>query len=209
MMTLDDLDDFSGYVAAEANHCDDKKKEKTLDTVFQKIQGLLEAYSDEGPPQTVKIEDARQAKVIADEAVEVALWAAQTFVAAGRLRIKTRSVENLALSPELRDVLLLVPGVPKTIKNKLARDKFPITVADVASMLMALAADLPEGEPRKQVALLLVAKQLMDCLEAEIARPTKPQATRRPKGKPKADSTVLYQLKITLLDSEPPIWRRI
>ena len=24
MMTLDDLDDFGGYVAAEANHCEDK-----------------------------------------------------------------------------------------------------------------------------------------------------------------------------------------
>jgi hypothetical protein len=106
-------------------------------------------------------------------------------------------------------VLLLPAGVSKTIKNKLARDKFPVTVADVVSVLMALAADLTEGGAQKQVALLLVAKQLMDCLEAEMARPTKPQATRRPKGKPKADSTVLYQLKITLLDSEPPIWRRI
>ena len=27
MMTLDDLDDFGGYIAAEANHCDDKKKQ--------------------------------------------------------------------------------------------------------------------------------------------------------------------------------------
>ena len=38
MMTLDDLDDFGGYIAAEANHCDDKKKQKKLDTMFEKIQ---------------------------------------------------------------------------------------------------------------------------------------------------------------------------
>ena len=30
MMTLDDLDEFGGYIAAEANHCDDKKKQKKL-----------------------------------------------------------------------------------------------------------------------------------------------------------------------------------
>ena len=36
MMTLDELDDFSGYIAAEANHCDDRKKQSKLDTVFRK-----------------------------------------------------------------------------------------------------------------------------------------------------------------------------
>lgn len=31
MMTLGDLDDFGEYVAAEANHCDDNKRQKKLD----------------------------------------------------------------------------------------------------------------------------------------------------------------------------------
>jgi hypothetical protein len=59
MMTLDELDDFCGYIAAEANHCDDKKKEQKLDAVFGKIQDLLEKYTDEEPPQIIKIEDAK------------------------------------------------------------------------------------------------------------------------------------------------------
>jgi len=46
LMSLDALDDFGGYVAAEANHCDDKKKQKKLDAIFQKIQDLLDKYSD-------------------------------------------------------------------------------------------------------------------------------------------------------------------
>jgi len=49
MMTLGDLDDFAGYIAAEANHCDDRKKEDKLDAVFDKIQELLDWYSDEEP----------------------------------------------------------------------------------------------------------------------------------------------------------------
>jgi len=64
MMTLDDLDDFCGHVAAEANHCDDAKKRRILDAVFLKIQKLLEKHSDQEPPNTLKIEDARQAKIV-------------------------------------------------------------------------------------------------------------------------------------------------
>lgn len=52
MLTLDDLEDFSGYIAAEANHCDDNKKQKKFDTVFEKIQSVMYRYTDEEPPQT-------------------------------------------------------------------------------------------------------------------------------------------------------------
>lgn len=59
MMTLDDLDVFSGFVAAEANHCQDKSKTKKLDTIFEKIQDLLDKFTDEEPaPDTMKIEEA-------------------------------------------------------------------------------------------------------------------------------------------------------
>ena len=58
MMNLDDLDDFGGYIAAEANHCDDQKKQKKLDVVFEKIQRLLDTYTDE-VDSTISIEQAR------------------------------------------------------------------------------------------------------------------------------------------------------
>jgi hypothetical protein len=38
MMSLDTLDDFAGYIAAEANHCEDKKKRNKLDAIFEKSQ---------------------------------------------------------------------------------------------------------------------------------------------------------------------------
>lgn len=47
MMTLHELEDFGGYIAAEANHCDDRKKEERLDTIFERIQDLLGKYTDE------------------------------------------------------------------------------------------------------------------------------------------------------------------
>ena len=59
--TLDDWDDFGGYIAAEANHTDDKKLGKKLDAVFNKIQKILDTHTDKEPPKPLKINDARKA----------------------------------------------------------------------------------------------------------------------------------------------------
>ena len=47
MMTLDDLEDFGGYIAAEANHTEDRMLGRKLDRIFEKCQRLLETYTDE------------------------------------------------------------------------------------------------------------------------------------------------------------------
>jgi hypothetical protein len=209
MMTLDDLDDFGGYIAAEANHCNDKKKQKKLDAVFQKVQDLLGKYTDEEPPQIVNIEDARKEKVISDQTVQIAEFAAKALVAAEQLRIKMKPLEDFWLAPGQRDLLLLVPGLSKSIKNKLAKDKSSFTVVEVASMTMALAVDLLDGGARKQIALLLVAKHLMDRLQEGIIGLAEPKAGKKSNGRTKAATDLLFQFKITLLDIKPAIWRRI
>ncbi len=58
MMALDDLDDFVGYVAAEANHCDGQKKQKKLFALFDRIQQLLDEFTDEDGG-TISIEQDR------------------------------------------------------------------------------------------------------------------------------------------------------
>lgn len=207
MMPLDDLDDLGGYVAAESNHCNDKKKQKKLDAIFQKIQALLDKYTDDEPPKTVKIDDARKAKLIFNQAAKIAELAAQADVAAEQLGIKEKPLEHFWLAPAQRDVLLLVPGMTKAIKNKLAKDGSSFTAAEVAGMTMALAEELPDGVARKQAAVLLVAKHLMDQLRERIIGPAK--ASKKPKDKLKTATEILFQFKITLLDSTPAIWRRI
>ena len=206
--TLDDWDDFGGYIAAEANHTEDKKLGKKLDAIFSKIQKILDTHTDEGPPKTFKIDDARKATVISKQAVFIAEWAAKVLVAAEQLEIKNRPLEHFWLAPAQREVLLLVPSVSKTVKGKLAKEQSSFTVAEVASMTMALAEDLPDGDARKQVAVLLVAKHLMDRLQ-EVFGPPKPTENKAKKPKAKTASLSLYQFKITLKAIEPPIWRRI
>ncbi len=206
MMSLDALDDFASYIAAEANHCEDKKKRNKLDAVFEKIQSLLDNYTDEEPPKTIKIEDAAKAKLVSDQAVQIATWAAQAMLAAEQLGIKQEPLKHFQLSPAQRDVLLLVPSVSKSVKNKLAKELSP-TVAEVASMTMVLAEEMAEGDARKQLAALLVAKHLMDQLQERIVGPAELTAAKKRKAKAKTDT--LFQFKITLLGSKPSIWRRI
>jgi len=45
--TLDDLDELAGFIAAEANHARDKKLQKELDRLCDRVQATLDGYSDE------------------------------------------------------------------------------------------------------------------------------------------------------------------
>ena len=47
MLSLDDIEDLMGYVAAEANHTDDKKLKNILDKVFSRLNGYLLKYDDQ------------------------------------------------------------------------------------------------------------------------------------------------------------------
>lgn len=45
--TLDDLEEMAGYVAAEANHAQDKKLQKQLDRLFTRMETALQSYADQ------------------------------------------------------------------------------------------------------------------------------------------------------------------
>ncbi|MFZ1731391.1 MAG: hypothetical protein WBQ23_14870 [Bacteroidota bacterium] len=46
-LTLDDIEEIQGYVAAEANHCKDRKLQKRLDRLFEVFQEFLDTYDDQ------------------------------------------------------------------------------------------------------------------------------------------------------------------
>jgi hypothetical protein len=45
-LSLDDIEDLQGHVAAEANHTRDAKLRNRLDKIFLKLQGFLDRYDD-------------------------------------------------------------------------------------------------------------------------------------------------------------------
>jgi hypothetical protein len=46
-LSLDDIEEIQGYVAAEANHTKNKKLQKELDRLFDKLQVYLDTYDEQ------------------------------------------------------------------------------------------------------------------------------------------------------------------
>jgi len=46
-MSLDDIEEIQGYIAAEANHTKNKRLQKELDRLFDKFQFYLDTYDDQ------------------------------------------------------------------------------------------------------------------------------------------------------------------
>lgn len=163
------------------------------------------------PPQTISFDAAKKAEVLAKNAGHLAEFAAIALVAAESMGIKTKPLEHFSLSPAQREVLLSVPELSKSIRTRLAKEQANFTVVDVASMTMALAEASIDEDPQRQIAILLVAKHLTERLQDGIAEvgEAKLSKTRTPKPKAKSAVNTVYQFKITLVGSNPPIWRRI
>ena len=174
LLTLDELEDLGGYVAAEANHATDNKLRKKLDAIFSKIDDLLETHSDEESPRSLKFEDAKKQKIIVDQAVELTERAARLLIGAEQLGIKEKPVARFPLAWAERAVLLLFTAVDKKTLAKLETEKPSVTVGEVGGLLMAVAEALLDAPPLQSNALSMTAKSLMNCLEEEIAGALKP-----------------------------------
>ncbi len=46
-LSLDDIEEIQGYIAAEANHTENKKLQKELDLLFDKLQVYLDTYDEQ------------------------------------------------------------------------------------------------------------------------------------------------------------------
>ena len=44
MYSIDDLEELNGYIAAEANHCEDIKLQKKLDKLFERLSKIEQSY---------------------------------------------------------------------------------------------------------------------------------------------------------------------
>jgi len=86
----------------------------------------------------------KKTKLIADQAVALAEYAAKALVAAEQLRIKTKPVDRFPLDEEERAALARLPALAAKIKKRLARKEGSFTAAEVASVVLGAA----EARPR-------------------------------------------------------------
>ena len=88
MLTLDDWRELGGHIASAANDTGDTEHQNNLDTIFLKIQSLLEKHDDEGLLSFLLIQDNRTEKPLAEEEVQLAELAARLLIGAEQLEIK-------------------------------------------------------------------------------------------------------------------------
>ncbi|MGO9109673.1 MAG: plasmid pRiA4b ORF-3 family protein [Thermoguttaceae bacterium] len=157
-------------------------------------------------PKTPNNEDAKKARVHANQVVEIPEWVKKALEEVG---FKDKPLKHFWLSPAQRDVLLLAPTTPQKVKEKLAKATPVFTIAQVANMAMTLLESLSDGSSEDQAAVLLVVKHLLERLQEEVTGLATKAAAKRKEPKAKTSAATVFQFKITLQGVDPPIWRRI
>jgi len=149
-------------------------------------------------------------ELIANQAVRVVKFIAQALIVAESKGIRTKPLKHFWLEPDDRKLLLAVPGMPQFIKSKLQQETESFALSSVAGMTLAVINEaLKQDDPQTKLELTRVASHLEDRLDEAIFGRFRPRTTKTNELGTKADPTQVYQFKVTLLGSKPPIWRRI
>ena len=138
-----------------------------------------------------------------EQSDSLAKYATIAYIDADEWGIKNKIIEQFPLDSDERATLAALPVIPAIFKKKLGK-KAALTIVDVISLVVVISEAFVGAEEGQQAVLLGIAKKLKDCLQASIVRPK--SATRSQKA---SSTGTVYQLKITLRESQPPIWRRI
>ncbi len=176
MQTLDEWRELGGHIASEANDASDIEHQNNLDTILLKIQSLLEKHSDEGLLSSLLIQGNPTEKPLAEESVQLAGLAARLLIGAEQLGIKSKIVALFPLSKAERNVLMTTPILSADLMEKLAEHDPHLTVGEVGGLLIAVSEALIDAPPLRQFALILTAKRLKECQEAEISSAVKPDS---------------------------------
>jgi hypothetical protein len=138
---------------------------------------------------------------IAEQAVGMRDVAEGALADARRLGIENTVIDPFLLTDFEQGIAAqLIAGLSADLKKKLIDQDADFTIADTADILSHLANSMFEREPLKLLNLFFIAKKLIDLLDANV--PILEVEASEPKP-------IVYQFKITLIGSKPPIWRRI
>jgi len=214
-LTLDDWDDFGGFLAAEANHTPDKKLQKKLEGIFQKIQGVLDTYTDEEPE--LKVFEPGDDDAAGDlGSVDWVLGLAAKLQASREKTTGQAQTYPLELTKPEKELLLEHTRLPKSLQERFSAaadgpQTFDLGLLELMEAAFALSRVLKSKGGREQETLLSIAAKVTAGLTTVLKAFDSKDRPKKKTAKPRAATSkgAVYQLKISINGIEPPVWRRI
>ena len=133
-LTLNDIDDLLGSVAAEANHSDDGKVRRLLDPVCDQLSRLLDQYTDDTPAAVRPFVAATKPSFTAKQGQYLAFIYHFTKIhrqppAEADIRqyfnVSPPAVHDMILVLERRGFISRVPGKARSITLLVSRTELP------------------------------------------------------------------------------------
>ena len=206
MLTLDDLDDLAVHVAATANHADERAIGGKLDRIYRKIEKLLKSYTDQ--PEPTEVEEAPSTLI--ETLIDMIAGAGPTILPLPSRSKKVEELYPVPLTEKQRESLISATRSRRGLKNKIGEVGqgtqivgFTRKELDETAREVGIAVGFaPSPSYKKRLeAVLGKLEEILDALQEDEPIQTSVQAA-------KIDDPI-YQLKITLADVKPPVWRRV
>ncbi len=205
MFSLDELDDLAGHVAATANHAEDKKLRSKLDRVSRKIAGLLDRHTDQ--PEPAPSDETTPSFI--ETFLDMLVGEGPMILPMAARSRKGEDQYPLKVTEPQREALVVATRLRRGLKTRLQQAPSGIQVIgltrkevdEMASEVDIAVEYAPNPFKKRLQAVMSKLEDLVDALEEN--EPLKPGR----EGIKMADQ--IYQLKITLKDFKPPIWRRV
>ncbi len=132
-LSLDDLDDLLGHVAAEANHSKDAKLGKRLDRLYERLRDVGEAYTDD--PATIRLASVfsatkytpRQGQYLAfmHYYTKIHRQAPAEADLQRYFKVTAPTVHRMVVALEERGFIERSPGQPRSIRLLIDRGELP------------------------------------------------------------------------------------
>ena len=203
MLALDDLRDLADHVAAGASRAGDQKVKKKLDRISTKIEKLLDVYPQEG-----RTEEGGPSALLAFPAEPSAGQVATILPMPSRPKVGDERYP-VPLTDKQREALTVATRLRRGLKSKLAKagqgtQAIGFTRKELDEMAEEVDTSLAFAPSPFKRRLEEVLDKIEDLLHS-LGESEPTELVREP-----AEPTDrIYQLKITLKDIEPPIWRRV
>ncbi len=131
-LTLDDVDDLAGHVAAEANHCSEARVRRVLEAVYDRLASIEDTLTDEeGPTETV----VRESKQFTAKQGQYLAYIYYYTKIHGRppaesdlqrfFRVTPPVVHQMIKTLDARGFIDRQPGAARSIRLRLTRAQLP------------------------------------------------------------------------------------